>query len=412
MPEFLRLLPPDEALARWLAALPEPGPFLTEASPTPEALDRVLGEDIVSPEALPPFARSTVDGYALRAADTFGATPGLPAYLDLAGEIHMGQAAGLRLDSGQAALIHTGGMLPEGADAVLMLEDSQPARSGQIEALKAVASGENVLHAGEDVEPGQRVLTAGRRLRPQELGGLMALGITHVQLRTRPRVALLSTGDELIAPDESLGAGQVRDVNSYSLAALIERLGGQISRQVLLGDDRSKLDDALRLAHSEDDVILVTAGSSVSERDLTAAAIDALGKPGVLVHGIQIKPGKPTILAVAGSVPVLGLPGNPVSAFIIAGYFLPPLFQRMLGIDRRGIEPAIPARLSVNIPSVAGRQDFIPVRLTRDEAGWLAEPVYGRSNLIFTLVRADGLIRIPASATGLEAGSPVMVNLL
>jgi len=411
MPEFLRLLPPEEALARWLDALPEPGPFLTEPSPTPQALDRVLGEDIVSPEALPPFARSTVDGYALRAADTYGATPGLPAYLDLAGEIRMGQAAGLQLERGQAALIHTGGMLPEGADAILMLEDSQLAHAGQIEALKAVASGENVLHAGEDVEAGQRVLPAGRRLRPQEIGGLMALGITQVQLRARPRVALLSTGDELIAPGDSLQAGQVRDVNSYSLAALIERLGGRVSRQVLLGDDRSELDEALHLAHAADDVILITAGSSVSERDLTAAAIDALGEPGVLVHGIQIKPGKPTILAAAGNVPVLGLPGNPVSAFIIAGYFLPPLFRRMLGMDRGGFEPAVQARLSVNLASVAGRQDFIPVRLIRDEAGWLAEPVYGRSNLIFTLVRADGLIRITPSATGLEAGSPVMVTL-
>jgi molybdopterin molybdotransferase len=409
--EFLHLLPPDEALNVWLAAIPDPVEFDCEQLDTALALDRVLGEDITAPEALPPFPRSTVDGYAVRAADTFGASPGLPAYLDLRGEIRMGQGAELALDAGQTALIHTGGMIPEGADAVVMIEDTQRAHDDQIEVLTAVAPGEHVLQAGEDVKAGQLVLPAGTRLRPQEIGGLMALGITSVSLRKRPRVGILSTGDELIPPGQELGPGQVRDVNSYSLAALVRRLGGEVSRQLLLRDNRRQLQSALQQARTEDEVIIVTAGSSVSERDLTADAIDELGEPGVLVHGIHIKPGKPTILASAAGTPVLGLPGNPVSAFVIAGFFLPPLLRRMLGIAESTPPASVTASLSVNIASMTGREDFVPVRLKREDDAWLAEPVYGRSNLIFTLVRADGLIRIPPAATGLDRGAQVLVHL-
>jgi molybdopterin molybdotransferase len=411
MPEFLHLLPPDEALKTWLTALPQPVEFNCERLDTAQALNRVLGEDITAPEALPPFPRSTVDGYAVHAASTFGATPSLPAYLDLQGEVRMGQEATLALEPAQAALIHTGGMIPDGADAVVMIEDTQRAHEGQIEVLKAVASGENILQAGEDVKAGQLVLPAGKRLRPQEIGGLMALGVTSVLVRKRPRVGIISTGDELISPDQQLEPGEVRDVNSYSLAALINRLGGEVSRQLLLPDDRQQLQPALKLAQAEDDVIVVTAGSSVSERDLTADTIAALGKPGVLVHGIQIKPGKPTILASAEGTPVLGLPGNPVSAFIIAGIFLPPLLQLLLGGAQNTPQAVVAASLTVNIASLAGREDFVPVRLQQEGEAWLAEPVYGRSNLIFTLVRADGLIRIPPAATGLDKGAQVMVHL-
>jgi len=395
----------------WLEALPEPKEFATEECETVHALDRVLGEEITAPEALPPFSRSTVDGFALRAANTFGATPSMPAYLELIGEIKMGHGSTISLNSGEAALIHTGGMIPDGADAVVMLEDTQRAQAGPIEVYKAVASGENILTAGEDVETGQVVLRAGVRLRPQEIGGLMALGCTRIRLRKKPRVAILSNGDELIPPGSPPGPGQVRDVNSYSLGALIQRLGGEISRQLLLPDDRPQLDEALQQAHAEDDLIVVTAGSSVSERDLTAEAIDALGEPGVLVHGINIKPGKPTILAAAAGKPILGLPGNPVSAFVIAGFFLPPLLRRWLGLRGIAAPAAVPAKLTVNVASTTGREDFVPVRLRKEGALWLAEPVYGRSNLIFTLVRADGLLRIPAAATGLEQGAQVMVTL-
>jgi len=411
MPEFLKLLPPDEALSIWLGALPEPQEFAVETCGTSGALNRVLAENIIASESLPPFSRSTVDGYAVRSADTYGATPALPAYLDLIGEVRMGEHSSLELNPGQAVLIHTGGMIPSSADTVVMLEDTQQARAEQIEVLKAAATGENIIIAGEDVQAGQTVLEAGRILRPQEIGGLMALGHIQITVRSKPRVAILSTGDELVPPDSPVAAGQVRDINSYSLGALVEHLGGQVSRRVLLHDDRQELQQALQLAHREDDLVLITAGSSVSERDFTAQAIDTLGEPGVLVHGIQIKPGKPTILAAVAGKPVLGLPGNPVSAFVIAGLFLPPVLRRILGVRGDSPSAVITARLTVNISSAAGRVDFVPVRLSNQGDEWLAEPVYGRSNLIFTLVRADGLIRIPPSATGLEQGTQVTVSL-
>jgi molybdopterin molybdotransferase len=412
MPEFLHLLPPEQALSIWLEALPWPSSIGAETCATVDALGRYLAEDVVANDPLPPFSRSTVDGYAVRAADTYGATPGLPAYLEVVGEVRMGEGTSLHLKTGQAALIHTGGMIPEHADAVVMLEDTQQARSRQIEVLKAAASGENILQRGEDVQAGAQVVQAGTRIRAQEIGGLMALGLAEVSVKQKPRVAIISTGDELVAPGQPVGPGQVRDVNSYALGALVDRMGGRISRRRLLGDDRRALEEELREAHAADDIIVVTAGSSVSERDLTANAIQELGEPGVLVHGVHIKPGKPTILAAAGIKPVLGLPGNPVSAFVVAGYFLPPLMRRMLGVTTQGRTPSIPARLAVNIASETGREDFVPVRIRQEADEWVAEPVYGRSNLIFTLVRADGVIRIPPSATGLEKDARVTVMLL
>ncbi len=411
MPEFLNLLPPADALSIWLAALPSEPRVQAESCPTEEALHRILASDIHAPESLPPFARTTVDGFALRAADTFGATPGLPAYLTITGEILMGSGTELEIRTGQAALIHTGGMIPCGADAVIMLEDTQPARQAELEILKPAAVGQNILAEGEDVEAGQIVLERGMPIRAQEIGGLMALGFEQIDVARRPRVGILSTGDELVPPGRMLAPGQVRDVNSYTLAALVSMAGGLVSRRELLPDSCDQLQSALRRAFSEDDLVVVTAGSSVSDRDITAAVIDELGQPGVLVHGIQIKPGKPTILAVADGKPIIGLPGNPVSAFIIAGLFIPPILARMLGVKLSTITPVCRASLAVNIASTSGREDFVPVRLRYEETGWIAEPVYGRSNLIYTLVRADGMIRIPPHATGLAQGSTVEVQL-
>ncbi|MCJ7706132.1 MAG: molybdopterin molybdotransferase MoeA [Anaerolineales bacterium] len=411
MPEFLRLLPPSEALDRLLANLPTGQIPDQEILPTSKALDRVLAASVIAPHPLPAFPRSTVDGYAVRAADTFGAGASLPAYLTLAGEIRMGASASLTLQPGQAALVFTGGMLPERADAVVMLEDTQTAREGEIEVLKAAAVGQNALQVGEDVQAGETVLESGTRLRPQEIGGLMALGVVEVPVVRRPKVAILSTGDEVVPPEAEAGPGQVRDVNSYALSALVERAGGHPVRYGILPDRYEALLEAARRALVECQAVVITAGSSVSTRDLTAQVIEALGEPGVLVHGVAIKPGKPTILAVAGGVPIVGLPGNPVSALVVAGLFVVPVIHRLLGERRAAATSRVTARLSVNIPSEAGREDYLPVHLENSPEGLVAEPVYGRSNLIFTLVRADGLMRIPPEATGLAAGTPVEVAL-
>jgi len=411
MPEFLELLPPPEAIKRWMAHLPAPRPE-AENVPTFQSLGRVTAAAIASPEALPAFPRSTVDGFAVIARDTFGASDSLPAYLSLAGEVPMGRQPDFTLHPTQAALIYTGGMLPEGADAVVMIEYTQPAKPGEIEVLRASAAGENILKAGEDVAPGQIILQAGVRLRPPEIGGLLALGITQVNVTCRPRIAIISSGDEIVGPQASPAAGQVRDVNSYSLGALVEQAGGEPVLYGIISDQRQALQQALQTAQDECAAIIVTAGSSASTRDLTAEVIQNLGEPGVLVHGVNLRPGKPTILAVCNGKGVVGLPGNPVSALVVASIFATALVERLLGLTNPRPKPALVARLTINLASQAGREDYVPVILSAGPQGYLAEPIFYKSNLIFSLARADGLLIIPSAATGLSAGDQVTVTLL
>ena len=409
MPEFLQLIPIQDAIDRLISHLPESSQLATETIPSIDALDRVLAESIQAPHPLPEFPRSTVDGYAVQAADTFGASASLPAYLKLAGEIRMGQRAELSLQASQVALIHTGAMLPEGADAVVMIEDTQTMGDEEIEILRPVAVGENIIEVSEDVSEGEIVIPAGKRLRAQEIGGVLALGYTQVSVFLRPRVGIISSGDEIVSPDETPTLGQVRDINSYTLSNVIVRHGGDAVIRGVTKDSLEELQSLVKDSHREDDLVIVTAGSSVSVRDLTAQAFESLGEPGILVHGIGIKPGKPTILAVADEVPVVGLPGNPVSALVVGSLILPAILDRLYGLPRKIPLALINAQLSTNVASQTGRDDYQPVRLWEDKTGVHADPIYGRSNLIFTLVRADGLLVIPADSTGYEAGSMVQI---
>ncbi len=409
MPEFLELLPPPEALKRLMEHLsPRVKPEEVDAT---QALDRVTFEAVNAPHALPSFARSTVDGYAVQAEDTYGATEALPAYLRVAGEVPMGKSPGFDLPNNQCALIHTGGMLPEGANAVVMVEHTQSVHKDEVEILRAVAPGENVLKAGEDVAEGQEVIPAGVRLRPAEIGGLMALGLTRLKVARQPRVGIISSGDEVIPPQCDIEPGQVRDVNAYTLSALVQESGGVPVRYGIISDRVEPMRAVAGKALEECDLVVITAGSSASTRDLTAEVINGLGKPGVLVHGVDVRPGKPTILAVCNGIPIIGLPGNPVSALVIASIFVSPVLEATLGLRRLSPLPSVQARLTINLASQAGREDWIPVHLVYDQEGYLAEPVFGKSNLIFTLVRANGFIRIPADATGLHAGQLVEVLL-
>lgn len=410
MPEFLNLLPPDEARQRLLELLPHK--ILVETISTASATGRVAAEDVRANEPLPAFARTTVDGYAVRSVDTYGASESLPAYLVQIGEVPMGDSPSFKLGSGQCALIHTGGMLPEGADAVVMLENTQALQTGEIEIQRAVAVGENVLQAGEDVAVGDVVIPAGTLLGPAEIGGLMALGQTQVRVAARPRVAILSTGDEVIPPDSQPRPGQVRDVNAYSLSSLVESAGGTALRCGIIPDRADALYQSASRALEDADIVIITAGSSASTRDLTSEVINRLGVPGVLVHGVNVRPGKPTILGICGEKVVIGLPGNPVSALVIARLFVVPVIHARLGLPADRITPRVRARLSLNLASQAGREDWIPVRLISTDTGYIAEPVFGKSNLIFTLVRANGLLRIPPAATGLQAGEQIEVVLL
>ena len=265
MPEFLELISVEEALSRWFTALGEPAPGAEEVD-TIHALGRVTAEGVLAPAPLPAFARSTVDGYALRAGDTFGAGESLPAYLSLAGEVPMGSPPRFSLQPGQAALIHTGGMLPENADAVVMLEYTQLTPSGQVEVMRPVAPLENVIRAGEDVQAGQQVIPAGSRLRPPEIGGLMALGLRTVRVARRPRIGIISSGDEVVPPETDPLPGQVRDINSYSLLTLVEANGGLPAGYGIVPDRADALRQALEQALQACDGVLITAGSSASTR--------------------------------------------------------------------------------------------------------------------------------------------------
>lgn len=416
MPEFLTLLPPEEARSLLLSHLKRAQPVIeAEEIEVSSSLGRVLAQDILAPHPLPEFQRSTVDGYAVRAADTHGASDSLPAYLTLIGEVPMGDSPAFELGAGQCALIHTGGMLPPGADAVVMLEYTQSAQKDEIEIFRAVADGENLIQIGEDVSDGQVIQSRGSLLRPAEIGGLMALGITRVSVVRKIRVGLISTGDEIVDPHQAPRLGQVRDINSYTLGALVEKYGGTPRHYGIIPDSFDLLESEAAKALSQCDMIIITAGSSASTRDMTSDVIRRLGEPGVLVHGINTRPGKPTILGVCNGKAVIGLPGNPVSALVNGYLFVAPVIEQLLGVVVRP-RATIRARLTVNLASQAGREDWWPVKLTASSqspaALYNADPIFGKSNLIFTLAAADGLLCIHPDATGLAAGEMVEVVLL
>ena len=410
MTEFFTVLTPANALAKMRRHVTHAMP--STIIPTVKALNRVTTTPVRSPANLPSFPRSTMDGYAVQAASTFGASANLPAYLKVIGEVPMGGTPNLIVKKGQAALIHTGGMIPAGADAVIMIENTQPSHAGEIEVLRAVAVGENTLKVGEDVRMGAEIVPAGTRLRPQDLGGLLALGITEVDVVEQPRVALLATGDEVVPPETNTAPGQVRDINSYTIFGLVERTGSVPQRYGIIPDNYKALQAAARRALNECDALVISAGSSVSTRDMTFDVLNSLDDdgPGVLVHGVAVKPGKPTLMAVAAGKPVIGLPGNPVSAMVVADLFLVPILYHLQG--QTTPDPRVQrARLIHNLYSETGREDYVPARLIRQAGELWAEPIFGKSNLIFTLVRADGAIMIPLNANGLNTGDLVNVRL-
>jgi molybdopterin molybdotransferase len=408
MPEFFTVQTPPDA---WdLFTNQYKARVRTERLPTQHALDRVLAAALTSAQDLPDFRRSTVDGYAVNAGDTYGASSSLPALLDIIGEVPMGAHSDLILGVGQTALVHTGGMVPEGATGVVMVENTQGVDNNQIEVLKPVADGENVIQIGEDIRNGDTIMEAGHQVRPQDIGGLLALGITEVTVAVPPRVALISTGDEVIPPEQTPTPGQVRDINSYTLASLTTRAGGEAVQYGIIPDDRAALQAAAEKALTQADIVVLSAGSSVSYRDMSVDVIASLGEPGVLVHGVSVRPGKPTIIAVCNGVPVFGLPGNPVSAMVIFDLLVTPTIRSLLGTDKPP-QQQIQARLARNIASVTGREDYVQVRMEERDGEVWAVPVFGKSNLIYTLVNAEGVIQVTLDSNGIRAGEWVTVNL-
>jgi molybdopterin molybdotransferase len=381
----------------------------TELVGLDDAHGRVPAADILAGEALPGFDRSSVDGYAVRAQDTFGASESIPAYLTLAGSVPMGAPPELALAPHAAIAVPTGAALPDGADAVVMIEYTQEAMAGTIEVVRPVAPGEGLVRADEDMAPGQTAVRAGAPLRAQDIAMLAALGITELEVHTRPTVSILATGDELIAPGAGpVGPGQVRDALSSSVGALVREAGGRPRPPQIVRDDSGLLLDALShvLAHS--DIVVICAGSSVGARDETAAAVAATPGAEIWCHGLAIKPGKPTLLATADGVAIIGLPGNPRSALVVFRLIGMPLVRRAGGWTAQPRPASTSRRLSRDLPSAAGRLDVVQARLTGEED---AEPIFGSSALLSVLTAAHGYVIVPEDANGLSAGETVEVFL-
>lgn len=407
MKSFLTLKSVDEVLSliRTFDRLPE------ESISLDESAGRYLAQDWVAPEDLPGFARSTVDGYAVRAQDVFGAQEGSPALLECVGDCPMGSAPSFSLAPGQTARILTGGMLPEGADSVVMVEYSRPVGDNLVELIRTQAPGDHVLERDEDAAEGSVLIPAGRRLRPQEVGLLAALGQQTVPVRRRPRVTILSTGDEVVPVERKPLPGQVRDVNSHSLAALCTGAGAEVRMAGLVGDDRAELEAAVREAAQWADVVLLSGGSSAGMRDHTVEVFLSMPDSSLLVHGAAISPGKPFILARTGGICLMGLPGQVTSALVCARVFLLPLLRHLQGGEET-VTPGVSAVLSRSVASAQGRRDFIRVRLSRSADGWIADPVTAPSGLISGLVAADALVICPENSEGLYAGQSVFAELL
>lgn len=370
------------------------------------ALHRVPAADIPSPHALPGFAKSTVDGFAVRAADTYGASDGLPSYLDLLGAVRMGAAPTVSVRPGGCVAMPTGGVIPDGADAVVMVEYTAETMPGTIEVTRPVAPGGGMVRADDDVAAGTVLVAGGRPLRAPDLGLLAAAGVTSVPVHARPRVAIISTGDEVVPPETAeLTAGQVRDATASALAGLAIEAGGEPVIAGIVSDEPGALKEKLTEVLPSSDLVVVSAGSSVGARDETAGAVAAVGE--VWCHGLAIKPGKPTLLAESNGVPMIGLPGNPLSALVVFGQIGLPLLWRIGGCPTPPVRPNVRARLSRDLASVAGRLDVIQVKVTDG----VAEPLFGPSALLSVLTSADGYVIIPEPATGLDAGIDVDVTL-
>ncbi len=379
-----------------------------------ESLGMVSAEDVAAAEDLPPFARSTVDGYAVRAEDTFGASETTPAYLSLSEEVHMGLPAGFLLSEDAAGKIPTGGMLPAGSDAVVMFEHVQIIDSRMIEVMKAVAPGENVIQAGEDLRQAEIVISRGSRIRPAEIGAAAGIGITDLKVFDKPVVAIMSTGDEIIPAEQTPSPGQIRDINSYLIAGMVAKAGGEPVRKGIFRDDYSLLRDAVEAAMENSDVIAVSGGTSVGTKDMMARIIEDIGNPGILFHGVSLKPGKPVIGGIMSGIPIFGLPGHPAAVSVCMDIFVRPVLNALCGLQGRTSDKfrgVVHARLSRNVFSGQGREEHIRAVLEQRDDGLWAVPQLGKSGLIRTLVHADGTFVIPLHLNGIEKGETVEIRL-
>lgn len=403
---MLHVKTPEEVLALIDTEF-APLPNLTEWVGLTDAMGRVLTEDILAEEYVPDFNRSTVDGYAVRARDTFGCSDAIPAILPLSGEVLMGEGADFTLAPETCCAVPTGGAVPEGADSVVMIEYTEDYGDGTIGIAKPAAPGQNMIFRGDDVYPGKAVLQKGRALSSQDIGALAAIGKTRIPVARKLTVGILSTGDELVPPEEKPGPGQIRDVNTPMLNALLTAFGMRVISYGIIRDDEQTLSAAMAKAAAECDAVLVSGGSSVGVKDASCRIIESMGR--LLMHGIAMKPGKPTILGNAGAKPLVGLPGHPVAAYFVTRLFVLPLLARLSG--RTVQQYTTTAYLSENISANHGRAQYHGCRLAQENGRLIAYPIRGKSGLITSLAGTDGFFCISRDCEGLPQGAQIQVTI-
>jgi len=416
MREFLELNPPEK-FWQVLKSFLETKIFQTEKIELDQSLNRILADNVFSPVDLPPFSRSTVDGYAVKAADTSGASASMPTYLDIIGSIEMGVETELELKSGQAAAIPTGGMIPKGSDAVLMIEDTEKIEEKLIESFKSLAVGENIVQKAEDIAEGELLFKKGHKIMARDIGALAGLGITEFNVFKKAKVSVISTGDELIPAEAEAKIGQIRDINSYSISAYLNKIGAETKKVGIIEDKFESLKTALK-NELDQELVLISGGSSVGIKDMTIELLNSLGEPGVLLHGLSIKPGKPTILAVIEGTIVIGLPGHPASAWTVNNVLTAEIVRVLNGekapaaLGRENQKYLIEAELTRNLVSDKGREEYIPVKILKKDDKVFAEPLLAKSSLITNLAYGDALIKIPQNKEGIDKGELVKLTLI
>jgi len=416
MREFLELNPPDKFWQEIKSFLKDRN-LETEKLNLDNALGRILAEDIYSSVDLPPFSRSTVDGYAVKAADTAGASASMPTYFEVTGSIEMGAGTEIKLKSGEAAAIPTGGMLPAGADAVLMIEDTEKIEENTIESFKSLAAGENLVQKAEDIAAGELLFKKGHKLMARDIGALAGLGITEFKGAVKAKVSVISTGDELIPAEAEAKAGQIRDINSYSITSYLNKIGAEAKKVGIIEDRFESLKEAVK-NELDQDLVLISGGSSVGIKDMTIDLLNSLGEPGVLLHGLAIKPGKPTILAIIEGTIVIGLPGHPASAWTVNNVLVGEIVRVLNGekepaeIGISSDKYSIKAELTRSLVSDKGREEYIPVQIFKEKDKLMAEPLLGKSSLITNLAYGDAVLIVPRTQEGKDKGEIVELTLI
>ncbi|HOV90765.1 MAG TPA: molybdopterin molybdotransferase MoeA [Syntrophorhabdaceae bacterium] len=402
--DFLKSVTSKKALEMILSL-----PYIpkTDIAGVEDALNRVLAEDVISPEDIPPFSRSLVDGFAVIAKDTHGAKETNPRFVYLKGEIKIGENADLAIEDGECVRVSTGSMLPEGADSVVMQEYTRNLLD-VIEITKVVHYGENICFRGDDFKKGDRILGAGKRLNYFDLGILSSIGKSNVLVFRKPTIGIVSTGDEIVAIDGVPGSGQIRDINRYTLGGLFRKEGFQVIHAGIARDDVKEISEKIVLLKDKVDIILISGGSSKGEKDYIIDSIETLGG-NVLFHGINIKPGKPTIFASLWGKPLFGLPGHPGSCIMVAIRFVLPLLKNMEGEKDQTLKASISGVLTMNIPSNIGVEECVDVVIEKKDEGIFITPVFAKSSVISAFTKSSGFVVIPDEKEGYEKGEEVEV---